>query len=879
MVANHPTNKRPILIRILFCIVTVILFSFAMYPVHELDFMTTLEKKILVEKRDERLTKVLEEARAKAKENDTYPSTVLAGIADKYNLNLVDYVRQTNELRTTKDVISMVKRDCASAIRMGIDLSGGVEFLVELEDIQSEDSSIVVTPMSDAQKTDRAREMVRVRLENAGIYESEISVQGGKFVDIRAPIRSKEEKAQLEKLITQAASLRFRLVAENSAAEVVKYKAALEKNTPEAYTAPIGYEMMKTVSVNARTNIPETEFYLVRRKAEMTGNNITRASAGRGQYGEIQISLQFNNIGAGEFGRVTTENVGKQLAIVLDGTLYCAPVLKTAIVNGAAQITGNFTLEEATGIANALTSGNLPFKMVVRGVFDVDSTLGAANVSAGLWASGLALFAVMLFMFLYYPKTGWIANIALLANIVLVLGALAAFHQTLTLPGIAGVILTIGMAVDANVLINERIREELASGKSVFNAVQSGYDRAFVTIFDSNITTLLMGIILVWFSTGAVKGFAIVLSIGIITSLFTALTMTHVIFDILGRYDRPKTLPSFAFMGIGRTRFFNFLGTRRIVGIVSIILVVASLAIFISAGSSAYSIDFVGGTQLSYEYKKDARVSEAVLGKILAGNGIEDAKISYKNTPSQQLVEIIITEEQSQKYDEVARAIGDMIDKPVETGDFLVKSSDNSGTLYQVDVKEIGGLVGASFAYTAFIAIALACLGILIYVALRFELVFAVAATIGLFFTMILSTGAFIAAGGQISLTVVAALLTMYGYAINDTIVVFDRIRENHKLYPHTPFGRIINDALNQTLSRTILTSLTMFLSAVILFFFGGVAIHDFAFIVLMGVIIGTFSSLFVATPIVYWWHRRFGIAYDEPSKIDYSPEVENKSV
>lgn len=870
-------TKKPVLLRILFCAITILLFAFAMYPLQEQDFMTTLNSKILSDKAsDPKLKTVLTETEAYAKQKDMFESTALPLIADKYNLNLADYLRPSSETRTTKDAVALIKRDCASSIRLGIDLSGGVEYLIELMDIVSEDSSLAADKMSFSKKADRARELLRTRLENTGIYESEISIQGGKFISLRAPIRSKEEKMTLERLITQAAKLRFRLVATNSQEEVVKYRAALDQNNPDAYTAPFGYEMMKCVSINAKTHLPETEFYLVERKAEMTGIDVRNAQVARDQYGQVKIHLQFNSRGAADFARVTTANVGRQLAIVLDGTLYSAPVLRTAIYGGNAEISGSFTMEEGETVANALSSGNLPFNMVVQGVYDVDSTLGAANVKSGILASVLSLLAVMLFMFIYYPKTGWAANIALFANIVLILGALAAFNQTLTLPGIAGVILTIGMAVDANILINERIREELRDGKSVFHAIQNGYDRAFLTIFDSNVTTLLMGIILVWFSTGAVKGFAIVLSIGIVTSMFTALMLTRVLFDFLGRFDRPKNIPCFSLMGLGETRMFDFLSVRRYAFIISIALVLLSFGVFAVKSTSAFSIDFVGGTQLAYTYTE--RVPEDQLSKVMTANNINNAKITYKATGTQKLVEIIVPEESTKGFTEIPVTIGNMLEK-AHPG-FLVKSiEEDAGSVYKVDAKEIGGLVGQSFAETAFLSIALACIGILLYVTLRFEMVYAFSATIALFHDVIIAAGFFLLLGGQISLGVVAALLTLYGYSINNTIVIFDRIREQHRLYPERHFAETINNSINQTLSRSILTSFTVLITALILLIGGGIAIYDFALVMLIGLIVGGYSSVFLASPIVYWWYNRFGIKYDEESAVLKMPEVEKKKI
>ncbi len=873
-------NKRPVLFRAILALVVIGVFAYSIFPITERNFTEVLKETLKYNTTDSKLQLALDEAE-KIYTDTTSIERISEAEAtmkacDLYGVNLADHIDSSAKLRTTKDFISLVKNQCASAVRLGIDLKGGVEYLIELADLTDEEGGTQAMrdiPMSE--KTDKARETIRRRLENNGIFESEISIQQGKFVCIRAPLRSQEEKMALKKMITAAAKLRFHLVApyEMNQEEVAKYQQALAENNPRGYRPPNGYQIMRCTQRVDKQGIPMVDYYLVQTKAEMNGNDIRKASVTTDQNGKLEISLSFGDRGTRDFSRVTKDYTHRMLAIVLDGVLYSAPTLNEHIMAGNARISGSFTYDEAQGIANALGSGNLPFKMVVSGEYDVDQTLGEENSHAGMIAGLISLVLVMIFMGFYYLKSGWIANLALVANIVLVLGALSAFQQTLTLPGIAGVILTIGMAVDANVLINERIREEIQAGKSLLHAIENGYARAFLTIFDANITTLIVGIILMWFATGAVKGFAIVLTIGIITSMFTALFMTRIIFDILSRFDRPKSLPMFDFFGLGTKIKINFLGMRKLAFILSLVLLLISVGAFIFRGPDALSIDFRGGTQLTYFYQGD-KLPEAKLLDALKAVNIEQVKINYKGTINQNILEIIVGKNQPKMTTKVDR-YSPMVVQAINTVNpqFLIDPNSNS------EEKSIDGLVGATFIQTALLSILLAAVGIMIYVALRFEFAFALGASIALLHDVVIAAGIFVLLGGELSLTVVAALLTLYGYSINDTIVIYDRIREQHKLFPERSFYQTINASVNQTLPRTILTSLTVLITVATLLIGGGSALFDFGLVMFFGLVIGTYSSVFIASPIVYWWNKHFGIKYDEPSEVELAPEVETKSV
>ncbi|MDD5729106.1 MAG: protein translocase subunit SecF, partial [Victivallales bacterium] len=482
----------------------------------------------------------------------------------------------------------------------------------------------------------------------------------------------------------------------------------------------------------------------------------------------------------------------------------------------------------------------------------VGPTLGLDSIQRGFVSGLVGTGLVILFMIYYYRFSGLIADFALVLNILFMLAALGLFRATLTLPGIAGIILTMGMAVDANVLIFERIREELNAGKNLSTAIAQGYEHAFTTIIDANLTTLFTALILMKVGTGPVKGFAVTLSIGILTSVFTALFLTRLIFDYFDRFCRFKTMHMCVWL---KNPKFDFLGHRKIAFAISSVLIVLSIAFCTSKGQNMLGIDFTGGTQFTFNYQKRVPIQE--IRDVLGKNGF-DAKVTYKTNigaqADNQKLEVLIRENISIENK------GQNISSPKERIASLLNAKFPAAEFTGGHESSLGGLVGWEFSKSAIWAIVLAFAGIVLYISIRFEFAYAIAAIIALLHDVIIATGIFVFCGNEVSLPVVAALLTIIGYSLNDTIVVFDRIREDLKLNPEMPYKQIINMSINKTLSRTILTSLTTLLVLVILFFFGGIAINDFVLVMLLGVIIGTYSSIFVASPIVAFWHKKIGI-------------------
>jgi SecD/SecF fusion protein len=655
---------------------------------------------------------------------------------------------------------------------------------------------------------------------------------------------SKDEKVKLMNLVQMSAKLQFRLVNKDNDRLVSQYQADPEKFVPE-----VGYEMLESLETHSGKKKPEKRVYFVQVKPEMDGRDISDAYLTTDQFGQRQISLEFNASGAKIFGDVTRANVGRQMAIVLDGKLYSAPVIRDAIEGGHAVITGQFSKEEGENISNALVSGSLPVKIKLDAVFDTDPSLGAESLRQSMWAGIISLVLIIGFMIVYYMKSGIVASIALVFNMIMLLGAMAAFECTLTLPGIAGIILTLGMAVDGNIIIYERIREELLKGKSVLSAIEIGFSRSFLTVVDANITTLIVGVILMWVGTGPVKGFGVTLSIGIITTLFCSLFISRLCFDTMGWIKPIKSLRMHQFF---KKPNLDVLSIQKYNIGVSIFLVILSFAVVGVRGKGVLGVDFTGGSLITMNYEK--RVPEADVQKTVAAAGYNNAKITYKasGTGTVRKLEIVLPEKDISK---------EQLDKKNLSPKEVIMEALNSH--YQ-DAKfsggqetHIGGLIGWEFTKLAMLAIFLSFFLIIIYVSLRFELAYGVASVIALLHDTTITMGVFFLFGKELSMPVIAAILTVIGYSINDTIIIFDRIRENTKLLKGKSYYEIINTSINETLSRTVLTSTLTALVVLVLFMIGEVSINDFSLVLLFGIVIGTYSSIYIASPVVNIWHKK----------------------
>jgi len=543
--------------------------------------------------------------------------------------------------------------------------------------------------------------------------------------------------------------------------------------------------------------------------------------------------MNFNSEGAKKFAKITGDNVGRRLAIILDGKVYSAPRINEEIPSGEARITGRFNIKEAKDLALVLRVGSLPAPVVVAEERTVGPLLGKDSIDSGIRACGIGIALVFVFMIIYYSLSGLIANFALLLNILIIFGCLGLFHATLTLPGIAGIILTLGMAVDANVLVNERIREELRIGRPIQTAVNLGYKRAFQTIMDANLTTLIAAFCLFQFGTGPIRGFAVTLSIGILASMFTAIVVTKVIFDLIFHYTRRfKTMPTLKFLHNPELKWVE---KSKIFGGISLLLMCICLFVFFSKGQSALGIDFAGGQLQEYRFQKSIP--------------IEDIRSSLQET---ELKDVSIQRFKDKKNDIVIRTSADT--SKIVQDQFKKKFPDNNFDILRIE--NVGPIVGNQLKKKALGAIVWSLLGILVYVTIRFKhFDFAFGGVVALVHDVIIAAGLLLFFNGQIDLLIVTALLTLAGYSINDTIVVYDRIRETMRKFHKVSIKEVINIAINQTFVRSILTSFTTILVVMSLFLFGGEVLNSFALVLLIGFLVGTYSSIFIAAPIVVAFH------------------------
>jgi len=562
---------------------------------------------------------------------------------------------------------------------------------------------------------------------------------------------------------------------------------------------------------------------------------IKSAMVTRDNLGRPEIAFNLDSDATEKFGRLTTDNVGRQLAVILDGELQTAPVIKSPITAGNGVIEGDYSQQEAFMLQTVLENPlRAPLSFVAQK--SVAPTLGKDAIMSGIKASVYGTLLVAAFMLCYYMIAGFVANVALIANIIILLGVMSSVGTTLTLPGIAGIVLTVGMAVDANVLIYERIREESAKGKSLRGAISAGYARAFGTIFDSHVTTLISSIILIFLGTGSIKGFGVALTIGVAASLFTALVVTRMIFDWLLERGWLKSIKMLHL--IPATMKLDFMKWAKPAFIMTWCLIIIGLGYgFGVRGKSAFGRDFVGGDSSSFEFVQ--HVPEENIRAALEKVGIKDPLIQYQKDLSSGR--------------ETLR-----VDSLPGTGS-TVKTAVTEipeGKFHLVGEDSVGPTVGREIRNSAIIASLLSLFGILVYVAFRYEFSFAVGAVLAVIHDVLMTIGIYYLANKQFSATTVAAILTIIGFSTNDTIVIFDRIREDLKLGVRGTFKEVMNQALNQTLSRTIITSGTVFLATLSLFIFGGGEIHDFAFTFLVGIITGTYSSIYIASALVLWWHK-----------------------
>ena len=606
-------------------------------------------------------------------------------------------------------------------------------------------------------------------------------------------------------------------------------------------------------------------------KAPLDGGSVTdaRVEYNERQGGEPSVSMTMNADGASTWARLTKENVGRQIAIVLDGTVYSYPNVLNEITGGVSSITGHFTIEEATDLTNVLKSGKLPAPATIVQEQVVGPSLGAASIRAGLISFLIAFILVLIYMIFFYKGAGVAADFALLTNVVLLFGVLAAFGAVLTLPGIAGLVLTLGMAVDANVIIYERVKEELKAGKGLGKAIHDGYANAYSAIIDGQVTTLLTGLVLFFFGSGPIKGFATTLIIGIITSVLTSIFITRIIFD-----DRVSKGKSISFETNLTKNFLkgtkiDFLGGRKWSYIVSGALIVISLCSIFIKGFT-YGVDFTGGRTYVVRFDKPVTAEEVreaasnVFDLAAAEQGLSGTSVEVKQFGGDSQMKITTSykyEDESTTVDAeiegmLFEAMKGFFDENLTLADFT-STLDNPNGIISSD--KVGASIANDIKRNAVISIILALIVIFAYIAFRFKgWAWGLGGVVSLAHTAIIIIGFFSLFSGilpfnlDVDQTFIAAILTIIGYAINDNVVIFDRIRENLGLHPNDDFKQTVNKSLNATLTRTVNTSVSTLLPMLAIAIFGGESIRGLSVALCVGILIGTYASIMIGTPIMF---------------------------
>ncbi len=838
--------KRNNVTRLIIVLIVLVWSFYQIYPPASRDLIQYFQERAVA--RDAAFTNIVQQAEVLRGQN---PTRGFANLRDALGTNNIakyfPFFETKNELYPNTYVLNKLQREAAGKIKLGLDLQGGTSFLVEMDTNRLEtvetvtnSSGTLVTVTNQAGKADlegalaQAVEVLRKRVDRFGVAEPVIQPAGNNQILIQLPGLSEADKEGAQKQIQQAAFLQFRMVHEQSD-DIIK----------NGELPPPGYELLKRKN-RSPDGSERLEQVIVKKNAErgLTGNIIRSAGVVPGNFGEPQINFRLNDEGTTIFGQVTRENVGRRLAIVLDGVLYSAPNIQSPIETGSGQITGSFDRREAFELANVLEN---PLRAPLHIVYstDVDPTLGRDSIASGIKASIIGVILVAGFMLAYYLLAGVVANAALMLNIIILLGVMCSIGTTLTLPGIAGVVLTIGMAVDANVLIYERIREELAAGKSISGGIAAGYDKAFGTIFDSNLTTLISSVILIFMGTGPVKGFGVTLTIGVLVSMFTALVVTRLMFDWLLGKNLVKRLPMLHIVRGGKIDFMRW-AVPAFAASWLLILVGNGYGIFVRGGE-VLGVEFAGGDTLTLSVDQAHIVGESDLRKSISKTGVGEPLIAYQRDvgTGKKTLRLTVRVEEQKVGEESTKKVVEQIKADFPDAKFSVQSANR-----------VGATVGAEIRNTAIIAAIIAMFGILVYVAFRYEFSFAVGAVIAIIHDILMTMGWYFLVGRELNATTVAAVLTIIGFSINDTIVIFDRIREDLKLGVRGTFREVMNTALNQTFSRTIITSGTVFLATLSLYVFGGGPVNDFAFTFLIGILTGTYSSIYIASAIVLWWHK-----------------------
>lgn len=780
------------------------------------------------------------------KGNPDKSPTLYIALRDYANANEVDLskyfpdinVSDIKILKKRNDILlKELYRQSKGALKKGLDLQGGVSFTLEIDE-----SNLKSNEQLRSGQLEDVLTVMNNRINGLGVTEPTIRIMGGNAIEVQMPGVSLKDNPEAIEELSRPAKLEFRLVHRTLRPSSAK---------PPLSEIPVGYEVLLMESERGGKVIEEP-FY-VKRRPEANGNIIKDAYPAMEDANRFSVSMEFTPEGSKVFEKITSSileedrktGVKQPLAIVLDGRLVSAPNIQS-VISSRGSITGNFTRREAIELANAL---NNPLSVGLKrtSLNEVGPSLAEDAKDSSLMAVAIGAIATIAFMIFVYWSMGIIAVFSVLVNILILVGVLASFGATMTLPGIAALVLTLGMAVDSNILVFERMREETHLGKSLWTALEMGYEKAFSTIVDANITTLISAIILWKFGSGPVKGFGVTLAVGILTTLFCCLILSRALLELTIRHNLIRKALTKTLLAADLN--INFMKYAKASFAISWTIVILGVATMIYRGDKTLSIDFTGGDLVTIGFNEDKKPP---IGEILAlsestsDTGIGEIQASYQ-TDLASKVERLVLQVESEKGDRVFEKI---------------KEKFPDAGLYLVGQQSVGASVSKDITRDAFIALAISLLCILLYIAVRFEFSYGIGALVATFHDVILTIGLYIILGlfgvgsGQFSAPMVAAILMVMGYSINDKIVVFDRIREELVLKPTMSFRDIINYSINRTLSRTMLTSLSTFIVALALFVFGTGIIVDFSLVFMLGIVVGTYSSIFIANPVFYWWNK-----------------------
>jgi SecD/SecF fusion protein len=728
-----------------------------------------------------------------------------------------------DQLRTLSNPVGTARQDLA-VTRRGSDV---VELALTEEGLLQ----------SMGRAVEQSLEVIRQRVDQVGVSEPTIQRVGADRILVQLP--GLQDPAQLRALLGSTAKMSFHLLGDAS--------------------SPDGIRTLQDSQGNS---------YSVRNSVALSGDRLSDASAGFDpQTREPVVNFRFDRTGAREFAAITEANVGRPFAIVLDGKVLSAPVIREPITGGSGQISGSFTVQEAGTLSALLRAGALPAKLTVIEERSVGADLGSDVIQKGVYAGIAAFVLVFLFMFVLYGGWGLVANVALALNVILTVAGMSLLGATLTLPGIAGIVLGIGLAVDANVLINERIREETLKGKSAVLAIDAGFRRAYATVMDSNLTALIATLLLFLFGSGPVRGFAITMALGIVISMFTAVSVVKVMMLSIARRRRLKTIqirPLFGFRPVPDGTQFHFMKARFAGLGLSALLVLGSVLLLFKPGLN-FGIDFRGGIQM--EVAASAPEDLSRYRAQLDGLGLGEVSLQTVGNEGRLLVRV-----ERQPGGEVQQTVA------VEKLKAAVLEVDPKASFERTEV--VGPKVSGELAKAGVIAVILATLAMLVYIWVRFEWPFAVGAILTLALDVVLTLGVFALTGLDFSLTAIAALLTLVGYSVNDKVVVYDRMRENLRSLRKRSLREVIDLSINQTLTRSLYTSVTAFLAVLPLAIWGGSAVASFAVPMAVGIVIAACSSVFIAAPILLFlgdWRGRRGITMFATETADPSEEASTR--